>query len=78
MGKLELFTKTVARELYKRDPSTKLTAADIRRGGWTKGLESIGTARRDGGRVTENIAPDMRGGEKSHGVCGLPANNSVG
>ena len=41
MGKLELFTKTVARELYKREPSTKLTAADIRRGGWTKGLEEV-------------------------------------
>ena len=41
MGKLELFTKTVARELYKREPSTKLTVADIRRGGWIKGLDEV-------------------------------------
>ena len=32
MSKLELFSKSVARELFKRIPSTNLTAADIRRG----------------------------------------------
>lgn len=41
MSKLELFTKSVARELFKRKPKTKLTAAEIRRGGFEKGLEEI-------------------------------------
>ena len=33
MSRLELFSKSIARELYLRDPSTTLTAAEIRRGG---------------------------------------------
>ena len=41
MSALELFTKTAARELFKRNPSATLTAADIRRGGWTNALDSI-------------------------------------
>ncbi len=41
MGKFELFSKSIAREFFKIKPSTKLTAADIRRGGWEKGLEKI-------------------------------------
>ena len=32
MSMLELFTKSYAREMYKRDPSTNMTAADIRKG----------------------------------------------
>ena len=41
MSALELFTKTAARELFKHNPSANLTAADIRRGGWTNALDSI-------------------------------------
>ncbi len=41
MSRLELFTKSVARELFKRNPHTNLSAADIRRGGWTKELDNI-------------------------------------
>ena len=41
MSRLELFSKSVARELFMRDPSTSLTAADIRRGGWTSEIDKI-------------------------------------
>ena len=41
MSALELFTKTAARELFKLNPSATLTAADIRREGWTNALDSI-------------------------------------
>lgn len=41
MSKLELFSKSVARELFRRVPSTNLTAADIRRGAWSVQLENI-------------------------------------
>ena len=35
MSRLELFAKSLARELFRRVPSTDLTAADIRRGAWS-------------------------------------------
>ena len=35
MSQLELFSKSLARELFKRVPNTELTAADIRRGSWS-------------------------------------------
>ena len=35
MSRLELFSKSLARELFKRNASTELTAAQIRRGGWS-------------------------------------------
>ena len=41
MGRFELFSKSIAREFFKKKSSTKLTAADIRRGGREKGLEKI-------------------------------------
>ena len=41
MSRLELFSKSVARELFMRDSSTSLTAADIRRGGWTSEIDKI-------------------------------------
>lgn len=41
MSALELFTKTTARNLFLRDKSSSLTAADIRRGGWTNELDNI-------------------------------------
>ncbi|MBR6012955.1 MAG: hypothetical protein IK062_04125 [Selenomonadaceae bacterium] len=41
MSRLELFSKSVARELFKRNSSASLTAADIRRGGWTNQLDNI-------------------------------------
>lgn len=41
MSKLELFTKSIARELFKRKPDTKLTAAEIRRGGFDKEIDKI-------------------------------------
>ena len=41
MSKLELFAKSVARELFNRVPSTELTAADVRRGAWSIQLEKI-------------------------------------
>ena len=40
MSKLELFSKSLARELFKRVPSTDLTAADIRRGAWSVQLDA--------------------------------------
>ncbi len=41
MSKLELFTKSIARELFKRNPTTNLTAAEIRRGGWSKEVDEV-------------------------------------
>ena len=41
MGKLELFTKSVARELFNRNPQTDLTAAQIRRGGTSQALRDV-------------------------------------
>lgn len=41
MGVLELFTKTAARKLFLRDRQTNLTAAEIRRGGWSAQLDNI-------------------------------------
>ncbi len=41
MSSLELFTKTLSRELFKRNRSTKITSADIRRGRYTEELESV-------------------------------------
>ena len=41
MSKLELFAKSAARELFRRVPSTELTAADIRRGAWSVQLENV-------------------------------------
>ena len=41
MSKLELFSKSVARELFRRVPSTDLTAADVRRGAWSVQLENV-------------------------------------
>ena len=41
MSKLELFAKSVARELFNRVTSTELTAADVRRGAWSIQLEKI-------------------------------------
>ena len=41
MSRLELFSKSIARELFKRNPSTSLTAAEIRRGGWTNEIDKI-------------------------------------
>ena len=35
ISQLELFSKSLARELFKRVPNTELTAADIRRGAWS-------------------------------------------
>ena len=40
MSRLELFAKSLARELFKRVPSTELTAADIRRGSWSVQLDA--------------------------------------
>ena len=34
MSRLELFTKTLSRELFKRNSKVKISAAEIRRGGW--------------------------------------------
>ena len=45
MSELELFTKSVARELFRSDPSTKLTAAEIRKGGWSNEVDTIVEAR---------------------------------
>ena len=39
MSRLELFSKSITRELFKRVPSTKITAADIRRGAWSAEME---------------------------------------
>ena len=41
MSRLELFSKSVARELFKRNPSSSLTAADIRRGAWSQELNRV-------------------------------------
>ena len=41
MSKLELFSKSLARELFKRVPNTDLTAASIRRGAWSFQLDNI-------------------------------------
>lgn len=40
ISRLELFAKSLARELFKRVPSTDLTAADIRRGAWSLQLDA--------------------------------------
>ncbi|MBQ3442712.1 MAG: hypothetical protein IJG33_05630 [Selenomonadaceae bacterium] len=40
MSKLELFAKSLARELFRRVPNTELTAADIRRGAWSVQLDA--------------------------------------
>ena len=39
MSRLELFSKSLARELFKRNANTGLTAAQIRRGGWSVELD---------------------------------------
>ena len=41
MSRLELFSKSFARELFKRDEKTALTAAQIRRGGASKALYDV-------------------------------------
>ena len=41
MSGLELFTKTAARRLFLKDKLTLLTAAKIRRGGWSNELDNI-------------------------------------
>lgn len=41
MSKLELFTKSIATELFKRNPKTTLTAAEIRRGGWSNEVDEV-------------------------------------
>ena len=41
MSRLELFSKSFARELFKRDKDTKLTAAQIRRGATSAELERV-------------------------------------
>ena len=41
MSKLELFSKSVIREIFHRTPSTELTAAYIRRGAWSVQLENV-------------------------------------
>ena len=41
MSRLELFAKSLARELFKRVPNTTLTAAEIRRGAWSAELDNI-------------------------------------
>ena len=41
MSRLELFSKSLAREIFNRVPSTDLTAADIRRGAWSLQLDNI-------------------------------------
>lgn len=41
MSKLELATKTIAAELFHKDPFTKITAAEIRRGAFNSALENI-------------------------------------
>ena len=41
MSALELFSKTAARKLFLRDRKTNLTAAEIRRGGWSAQLDSV-------------------------------------
>ena len=41
MSRLELFSKSLARELFRRDFKTALTAAQIRRGGASKALHEV-------------------------------------
>ena len=41
MSRLELFSKTISRELFIREPKTTLTSADIRRGAKSNSLDSI-------------------------------------
>lgn len=41
MSSLELFTKTLSRELFKRNRRTQMTSAEIRRGSYTEELESL-------------------------------------
>ena len=41
MSYLELLCKSAARKLFQDDKQTTLSAADIRRGGWTRKLDSI-------------------------------------
>ena len=41
MSRLELFSKSFARELFRRDEKTALTAAQIRRGGSSKALYEV-------------------------------------
>ena len=41
MSGLELFTKTAARRLFLNDRQTSLTAAEIRRGGWSNELDNV-------------------------------------
>lgn len=41
MSRLELFSKSVAVELYLRDQFTTITSADIRRGAWTPKMNGI-------------------------------------
>ena len=41
MSGLELFTKTAARHLFLNDKQTTLTAAEIRRGGWSNQLDNV-------------------------------------
>ena len=41
MSRLELFSKSLARELFKRNENTCLTAAQIRRGGWSVELDYV-------------------------------------
>ena len=41
MSTLELSTKTVARELFKNDNKITLTSADIRRGGYNRGITPV-------------------------------------
>ena len=41
MAKIELFSKTIARNLFTRNKYHTLTAAEIRRGGWTADIDEI-------------------------------------
>ena len=41
MSRLELFAKSLARELFRRDSKTALTAAQIRRGGVSRALREV-------------------------------------
>jgi replicative DNA helicase len=41
MSRLELSSKTVARELFIRNSDTNLSAAEIRRGGWTGEISTV-------------------------------------
>ena len=41
MAKLELFSKTISRNLFIRNKFNTLTSADIRRGGWTAAIDEI-------------------------------------